>query len=777
MGAFMLILFYVHYETSFDNFHKDQDRVYRLIMSRNINGAFASKRPDTYPAMAAAIEAQNPGVEAITKLMYNSRGGVLTSFGAGDDAILRDDLATIFISASFFEVFSLPLIQGSPTSLDDPFNAMLSEKLALQLFGDEDPVGKTFKEDDGSEYLITGIFNKWQGNSHLEFDLIKSYGSIGARHNSDLHEVSWNWGRMKTYVKLESGVDATSFEYQVAQVVNDNKPKAEGVEIDELISLQSLADIRLGSDFETTRISDRRAAKVYGFLLIGLIILFMGWLNFVNLNIARGLDRIKESGVKKVLGAGRSHLIWQHFTEAFYINLLATIIGLSIFQLLLPQLRTIAEIPVSFGFSTTFVLWLIPAVVLGSLVSGVYPAFSLSKVQVILALRNKLTSGTGSISRVRTILNSVQFVISLSLLIGVGIIYQQLNHLKSVDLGTRIEGVLVVKGPRQFDYDQFSANPEVIKNELRRLPGIEMVSSSYAIPGSNIYAYQIKEVNQPDDQRVYIPEHTVGHDFLKLYDLELIAGRDFSTDFASDDRAAIISESAVTALGFESAEDALGKQLTSPENEFIRQVIGVIKDFHQQSAASPKQPVLFGLDTESRGYYSIKFNTANLKDLQGEIQQTFQSVFPGNIYHSFFLDDHFASQYQADETLGILLTIFAFVAISLAAMGLVSMTYFSVIRRMKELSIRKVLGADLKHLLKLLTAHGNISFIISVLVSIPVTYYLLNSWLSGYYERISLTVIDFALPVVGLYALAYVSMLLVTGSAIRKNPVEALRQE
>lgn len=778
MGAFLLILFYVHYETSFDNFHKDSDRIYRLIMTRHTDGKFTSKRPETYPAMAEVIRDNYAGVEAISKIMYNSRGGVLTEFEIGEQTVLRDDLKTLFAAADFFDIFSLNLVEGDRASLDRPFMAMVSDEFAAEVYGDINPVGKTFKEDDGRDYLITGVYKKWEGNAHLDFNLIKSFETIGARHNRTDHQDSWQWDRMKTYVKLGTEVDPILFASQVAQVVNEHRPQRAGIILDETISLQPVDDIRLGSDFEaSTNTFGSGKSKVYGFLLIGLVILAMGWLNFINMSIARGLDRTKEAGIKKVLGARRIHLIQQQFAEAFQVNLLAFIIGMSIYQLLVPQLRQYADIAPGFQPGTTLIYWVLGGLLIGSLLSGAYPAFALSRVNMLLAMKNKLSTMGGSLKHTRMVLTAVQFAVSISLLIGVTIIYQQLNLLRSIDLGTRVEGVLVVKGPRNFDYDAFSANPDVLKNEWSNVAGVEQVASSYAIPGGDIYAYQINRNDQPDAPKVYVPEHTVDHGFLSLYELELIAGRDFDKAIVSDDRAAIINESALKALGFSSPEDALGKALTAPENEFIRHIIGVIKDYHQLSPAMPKEPLLLGLDTESRGYYSIHYNTADLPALQAAVAAVFEEVFPGNIYHSFFLDDYFGRQYKADERLGALLSIFSVVAISLAAMGLISMTYFSAIRRMKEMSIRKVLGAGFINLVRLLSDNGHLSFLLGGMVALPAVYYLISRWLEGYDSRLSLNLFDFALPVLSLYAVALVAMLAVMLRIVYMNPVKSLREE
>lgn len=775
MGAFLLILFYVRFETSFDDFHKDKDRIYRLIMTRYMDGEFTGRSPDTYPAMAETIRSNYPGIEAITKVMYH--GGTLMEFALADNPVLRDDIKTLFASPDFFRVFSLTLLQGDEKTMAVPFRAIVSERLGKAIYGDENPVGKTFKEDDGSEYLITGVFDKWQDNSHLDFDLIKSFETIGARHNRTDHQESWQWDRMKTYIKLSPGVDADSFESEVAQVVNENRPQHDGFVLDETIALQPLDEIRLGSDFQASGTLDSRKAKVYGFLLIGLVILLMGWLNFVNLSIARGLDRTKEAGIKKVLGAGRGHLIRQQFLEAFQVNLLAFIVGVSLYQLLLPRLRAFAEIPDSFQPGLTLFTWVAAGLLLGSLFSGAYPAFALSRVNVLLAMKNKLSTGAGSLRHTRTVLTAIQFTVSMCLLIGVMVIYKQLNHLRSIDLGTRVEGVLVVKGPRNFNYDVFSANPGLIKNELSRIAGVEQVASSYAVPGGDVYAYLIRRADKPEASRVFIPEHQVDDSFVPLYGLELLAGRNFDKNIHTDDSAAIINESALEALGFDSPDDALGKRLTSPDNEFIRHVIGVIKDYHQLSPAMPKQPMLLALDSESRGFYSIHYNTRDLPALQASVASVFTEVFPGNIYHSFFLDEYFAAQYEADERLGVLLTLFAAVAVSLAVTGLISMTWFSTIRRMKEISIRKVLGADITNLIRLLAANGNLSFLAAGVVSVPGIYYLLTRWLADYHSRITLGLTDFVIPLTLLYSITLAAMVLVMLRVVNLNPVKSLREE
>lgn len=777
MAAFILIAFYVTYENSFDNFHKEGERTYRLIMSRYQNGDLIYRGPDTYPSMAGAIEDGYAGIEAITKIMYQAKGGNLTTFETSNGPILRDDLKTVSASSSFFNVFLVPIIQGDFVSLDKPFMAMVSQRFAKQIYGNQHPVGLTFKEDDGTEYLITGIFEKWVGNSHLDFDIIKSYSSIGARHGQDLHENSWHWNRMRTYVRLQKGVDPINFEKNIAGIVNSNKPDNKDNGWNESIELQSLKSIHLNSNFNEKGFLNSASGKLFGIVIIGLITLAIGWVNFINLNLAKAFDRVKESGIQKVLGASPFSLYKQHFVEALQINVLAFVIGLSLYQLLLPWLKQLTEIPGGYRVNPLWWAWLIPAILAGSLVSAAYPAWMLSKVNAIQAMKKKIGNGSRSLKSMRLVLSSIQFTVSISLIIAVVAVFRQTNHLRSTELGTRINDILIVKGPRNFNYDVFSANPDVVKNEWDQVPGVELVASSYAVPGGSIYAYPVRALGLSEAPEVYVPEHTVDYAFLDLYDLELVTGRGFSKQMATDDSAAVVNETAVRLMGFESAESALGHKISSPDSEFNRHIIGVVKDFYQQSPAFERGPLLFGLDTESRGYYSIRYSTSDLKTFQSAIEHRFHAAFPGNIYHSFFLDDYFNAQFKADQQLGELLGVFALVAVALSVMGLISMTYFGFIRRLKEMSIRKVLGAEFKVIFGLLAKSGNLSFAIAVGLGMPLTYYLLNAWLSNYANRISLGLLDFALPALLLYAITCLCMFLVVVRSAKANPVDVLRNE
>ncbi len=777
MAAFLLILHYVRFEYSFDKFHSESDRIFRLIMTREVDEEVISISRDTYPAMARAIAENYPGIDGIEKVMYNSRGGILTKFRYDDKEKLRDDLKTLFASTAFFDVFDLRLTLGEYRRLDEPFTVLISDRLAKNIYGDRNPVGELIQEDDGRDYEVVGVFKRWDQNSHLDFDVVKSFNSIGARHNVDFHQTSWDWPRMKTYIKLEQGVDVTEFERNISQVVNQNKPIRGSASVDETISLQPVDEIRLESDFESVGTFNQAKTKVIIFLLIGFVILGMSWVNFVNLTIAKGLDRIKESGVRKVLGASRGYIVRQHFVESIGVNFLAFLFALSLYQLLLPSLHRFASIPTAYAEDLTIYIWMIAGVLFGSLISGFYPAILLSRINMLVALKKRISNLGAGLNTIRNGLTSVQFAVSLMLLIIISVVYQQLSHLKSIDAGTRIEGVYVVREPRAFDYDTFSANPDVIKEEWRRIPGVSQVASSYAVPGGRIADYGIREFGKPESANVNIHEHTVDYDFIDLYELEFVEGRNFSRELATDDNAAVINLSAMRALGFGSPAEAIGKRVTSPEEEYIRHIIGVVEDYHHQSAEYPRQPILIALDTESRGYYSLALSTDNLKSTLAAIEETFNEVFPGNIYKSFFLDDYYNRQFEKEERLGKLLTGFGLLTVILALTGLASITYFAVVRRAKEISIRKVLGAGWSNLLSLFTRHGNWAYIIAAIISIPVSYYLIISWLNGFESRIRLSLFDFSIPFFLLYLAGFSAIVIVLKKSMSSNPVNSLREE
>lgn len=777
MLSFISIYYYVYHEQSFDQFHSNNDRLYRVVMTRYINDELVSIRPDTYPALASVLTNDYPDIESVEKVMYASRGGTLIKFAA-EQEVLRNDLKTLYASPQFFGLFDLDVLEGDFSRLNEPFTGMISSELAMAVFGTPDAVGKTWTEDDGRIYQIIGVFEKWKGNSHLNFDLVTSFQSIGARHNSDLHEVSWDWGRMKTYVLLNRKADPDKVTSLIKNVIAEHKPQKTGINLREELSLQPVRDIRLRSDFEADGFAEKSITRVYGLFIIGVVILLLAWVNFINFSLAESLERVKATGIQRSIGATKIYFLKLQLIKALLFNAFSLILALSLWQLLRPEINKISKISYDFHPSADFYLLFIAVAIVGSLITVFVPLALYNRVRITNALKGKLNNNVSAFSQLKKGLTVFQWSVSISLLIAVYVIQVQSRYVTNIDRGVKTSGILVVRQPRSFDYDEFSKDPDVIKNLWKSIPGITGVASSYQIPGMRPSAYEIRELGTPPSRNVLIPEHQVDLNFIELYQHKFVAGRNFSPDLKTDENAAILNVEAAKALfGEMPLEQIIGKQITSPEDEYIRTVIGVVENYFQLSPQFDYSPVNFVLDPESRGYYSITYNSDNLVTLRESIESKFNEVFPGNIFHSFFLDDYYNLQFEREQHTRSLIGFFAAVAVFLSLTGITVMTLLNLLASMKNLSIRKVLGASFDQLYLKIISGNVLRFLLSAVIAIPLTYMLLEQWLQGYSNRINLGFLDFVGPLILLLVIIALSLLSVSQKLLKQNPIQHLKEE
>ncbi len=775
--AFVSILYYVKYESSFDTFHSKEDRLHRVIMSRYINGELVSIRPNNYPALTAVLEHDITGIEAVESLLYSSRGGTLIKFN-NDDELLRDDLKVLSASAGFFDLFDLELLEGDFARLGEPFTGLISNEMARTMFGAENPVGKTWIEDDGHEYLILGVYKKWEGNSHLDYDLIRSFESIGARHQSTDHHDSWTWGRMKTYVLLEEGVNRTLVNDQIKSIIADHKPQQSGLDLTEELFLQSVSDIHLRSDFEQDQMISKTISQVYGLLAIGIIIMILAWINFMNFSVAGALESIRTLGVQRTFGASSNYLLYRQLFDAFLMNGIGLVLALSIWQLAQPLINQIAGIPSSYKPEMSFYLIILFVVCTGATLSVLAPLSILRRTKIADALKGATASGHLGTKLIRKVLITFQWVASICLILAVSTIWSQSNYLHGIDRGVKTSGIYVVQQPRDFDYEEFASNPDRIKDKWLAVPGVKSVASSYAIPGSKPSAYEIRELNAPISDNVPIHEHQIDQSFLPLYGNKFLAGRNFSSQFSSDEQGAILNVSAMKALfGDIDPQEALSRRITSPENEYIRTVIGVVEDYYQLSPAEPQIPINFVFDSESRGYYSIAFEGQQMANMMTLIKSRFEEVFPGNIFHSFFLDDFYDRQFEEERRATLLLGGFSIIAVLLSLIGICALTVLDLIKQMKALSIRKILGANLKSLY-LQVAKGNITrFLVATLIAFPLSYIFLGRWLEKFANRIDLSAYKLLIPIIVTVSVLGVVLWLASHRSLIQNPIDHLKED
>lgn len=485
LTAFAIILYYYNYQKSFDQFHPQGDQIYRTVMTRLINNEWVSERPDTYPALAPVLNDQIPEIEIAQVIMYGGNSGTLMDFSDDplDQDALIDDLKVLHADPQFFDMIRLELISGDVKGLEAPFTGLISSSSALRLFGTTDVIGKTWSEDEGDQYQIIGVFKKWENNTHLEFDLIKSYESIGARHGIDFHRTSWDWDRMKVYVKLKDGVSVKTVNEKIRDIISLNKPIKDGLILEEFLQLQPIQDIHLRSDFEARSFLASEYNRVKGLLLIGIIILAIAWVNFLNFQFAISLEKLRSVGIQKSFGAGFGYFLKRQIVESFIINGIALLLAISLWQIFKPFIDIFAGVPNSFAPDISFYVNLVAISFIGLILSLQVPFAIFRRVEIPNALKGKLLNTPQSALLIRKPLLSFQWSVSICLIIAIFIIHDQMDHLDSIDRGVNIQNILVVKGPRVFDYERFSENPDFIKNRLLELAGISAVASSYDVPG------------------------------------------------------------------------------------------------------------------------------------------------------------------------------------------------------------------------------------------------------------------------------------------------------
>lgn len=785
MAVCLLIGQYVSYEMSFDQFYPQKERIYRIWMERYQAGELRISEARSYPALGDVLKNEISGIQqSIRTTTY--RGSLLSYQNEKGEWKAFPASRICTAEPAILDLLSIEVLTGNPQmALERPFTMMITERYAKTYFPNENPVGKIIKEDGDEEFEITGVFADLPSNSSLQFQFIKSYSSL-AQHfylltgrETDVPTQSWDWPRIEFFVKLMPETNPDNIEVLLNEDLLSHKSKNLTEGIEEKLYLQPITDIHLHSERNQPYKSDNSQTLKLGFsLLIAFIILLLAWVNYINLSTARATMRAKEVGVRKTLGADRKMLIKQFLFESFAVNFLAIVLALTLFQAILIPFNIYFHISDSYSLLGQWEIWVVMTsiFIIGSFLSGIYPAWILSSFRVSQIIKGFTNLPTFQTISLRKALAILQFATTFILLAGTLGVYLQVQFMQQQDLGMNLEQIMVVKGPRAFDYELFSSNPDIVKQAWMNIPDVSLVSSSYSVPASGMSAYEIHRIDQPD--RIHqIYSHEVDWHFVDVYEIELVAGRNFSSAFATDDSAVLINERALYQFGFSNPQEALGKRISTPEEGYMRHIIGVVKDFHHQSLHHSHWPMTLSLDTESRGFYSIKLQTNNLSSSISAIQAVYENIFPGNEFEYFFADENFAQQYEEDKRFGTIFASFAFLALFVACLGIFGLSTISVYQKRKEIGIRKILGATLFHIFSLLTKSYLSIILMAFLLGIPVVFWGLQQWLANFAFRMELSLGVFLFPASLLLLVALFTVSWQTLQAAQTNPIEALREE
>lgn len=799
MSMFLLIAQYVKFETSYEDFVPDASSVYRLTLDTYAGKEHVRSSAENFPAAGPALAAALPEIESYARL-YNlgfKNNAIVTNEDARPNPIAIKQRRFLYADATFLSMMGYTLSSGdTKTALAEPNTAVITQELARRYFGNDDPMGKLLRmrdDDDNNDLVrITGVLPGTYDNTHLKFDILFSYKTLltwqaGGQTDYGVRRYDQSWTRsdMYTFLKLRPGTDAKNLQSKFTAVVARQVPELTELNQQYILTLQPVQDIHLTSRLSDEAESNGDARIVQFMSLIGMFVLVIAWINYVNLSTARAMERAKEVGVRKTLGAARAQLVGQFISEAAFVNLLALIVALAIVGIALPGFNRLSGLSLdashltkSWFLGLSCLLW-----VIGTIISGFYPAIVLSSFRPAAILKGKYRNSSGGILLRRSLV-VFQFMASVALIASTFIVYRQLNFMTSSDIGVNIDQVVVVERPGirpNREQGDDASMIDVFRNQLMKDPAIEGVAASTTIPGAQReWKIRMKKFEDSDDNSATIIVNTMDYSFTDVFKMKLIAGRLFSEDFVQDpDTSLIITESAARAFGFKDPADAVGQTLTFTDYKASSVVVGVVNDYHQLSLKKSLAPVVFQCDPYGGEFYSIRLHGANV-DLDGtlaNIREAYQNSFPGNPFDYFFLDDYFGRQYRNERQFGALFTTFAALALVIGCLGLLGLSAYTTVQRTKEIGIRKVMGSSEQSIFWLLSIDYLRLVAWSIVLSVPVVYFLMNSWLQSFAYHTSVSWLTFPIAGAIVLVIALLTVSVQTLRAARANPVKALRYE
>ncbi|MBK7872125.1 MAG: ABC transporter permease [Saprospiraceae bacterium] len=783
IAACLLIALFIKDELSYDKHYKNADHIYRIV-GINKEGEYAGKGVDFPAPFAKALRADFPEIKLIGRLNPN------TLFTGGGNPVRRSDETQnnyeegfTFADQEMLDILQIPMVYGDRAhALDEPNTIVISKRKADKYFPNENPVGKTliFNDNKDNPVRISGVMQDFPSNSHLQFDFLFTLKGVNFYPGE---QENWNASNYHTYVLLRSDTDirqfenkmyATTFDKYIVPIFRENGMSDEAIakQRESLrLELQPISDIHLYSaDIEDNMLhGDIRFVWLFG--AIAIFILMIACINFINLSTARSANRAKEVGLRKVVGSFRNHLINQFLTESILFSLLSFVIGIVLTWLLLPYFNQLSNKTLIFPWQEW---WLVPSLVAGALVvgvlAGIYPAFYLSAFKPINVLKGNLSKGSKN-STMRSSLVVFQFTTSIILIIGTFVISRQMDFILNKKLGFEKEQVLMLQGTQTLGEQILP-----FKNQLLQLSEVKNVTVSDYLPivgagtkrnGNTFW----EEGKDPQENQVSLQIWRVDHDYVKTMGMNLVDGRDFSVEMPTDSQGVIINQTLAKKLHF---DNPIGKSITNGFEKY--QVVGVVEDFNFQSLREDIGGICLVIGN-SASITSIKVNSNNMSEAIQNITSVWKDFAPNQPIRYTFLDESFARMYDDVQRMGRIFTSFSVFAVIVACLGLFALASFMAEQRAKEIGIRKVLGASVSNILRLLTQSFVKLVLISIIIAVPLAWYLMHKWLEDFAYRINISWDVFVLA--GLTAVV-IALATISFQAIRTatgNPVDALRSE
>ncbi len=774
ISAFIFILQYVAFEFSVNKYHENSEDIYRVLVE-NQRGNISESLP---PALAPAVKENVPGVKHGTRFADGICSGIVEAVNPAlnEPTPFREN-DCMYTDQEFFEVFSTELIDGE-RDLSAPRTAVITKSLAIKLFGQEYVAGEVFivyNQFGDKEFTISGVVEDVPAASSINSNMMLSFSTLNENQGSWADPNGWSNGFAHHFLILEDAVNPIDIGATITDLSKTVNPNDEIT-----FSLQPFSEVHLGGSVSDPNPTTGSMGQVLLILCVGIMIMVIGWANYINLSTAQGLERAKQVGIQQTSGASKLQLMGQFLTETFLFSLLGLAMSIAVVELLQPFFNQLINRELSIELLNRQNVWLFGTLyfLAGTLAAGGYVAFVITSLSPSEVLKGSSKNSAKGL-RLRRVLVVFQFSISIILIVATFVFTDQLSFMQTRDLGMSLDNRIVVRGA-SINKEGQNQSGEAFKDQLSNFSFIDLYSGSNNVPGNgyNFSAAGIYGQNSDEESKkksyaiLFIDQY-----YIEAYELTLAAGRNYDENAINaswDSNELIVNEKSVIQLGYSSAEDAIGNSLFWGENEY--RIIGVVEDYHHASLQQAIEPMVF-IPQNSSGYYTMQFNNSNFEQNIAEVRQAYEAFFPGNPFEYFFVENNYDQQYVQEARFSNFFQVSALLAIFIACLGLFGLAAYTASARTKEIGVRKVLGATVLDITMLLSSDFLKLVIIAFVISSPIAWYIMNEWLANFAYATSLNVWIFLLA--GGLALL-IALGTVSGKAIQAalaNPVDSLKNE
>lgn len=761
----LLIFTYIKKELSFDRFHTNINNIYRVLTIDEALGVTSNLVGITLPAISETMKDQLTSVENSVRISTNGR--ILVEYNK--IPLYAENL--LYVEPSLFEVFDYELVAGHRhTALQAPNTAVLTETMAKKIFSKNDPIGKTIRINNSDDLEVVGVMKDPPLFTSMEFDVMVSMVPAESDSNTVNYLNSWNSISMVSYVSLNPSADIDEVKSKMEDIIRQNN-----VGDNFKVTLQPLKEAHLSSSgilFDVFNANKGDVNYLYTLAIVGLFVVLIAAFNFMNLSTARSANRAKEVGMRKVMGANKQQLAVQFLSESIVICLFSfilSLLGLFLMNSFL-DFGINQNLLVYLTADLASLVWMVVIVLGLGILAGLYPAFLLSGFSILKVLKGNFKTGTSGVW-LRKVLVVIQFTASIAMIIGTITVYYQLDYLKSSDKGFDDEQILSINLGDQ----SLRESGERLRNRLGQNPNIEKMGLSGSMPGRGVGRRGMLPEGADQDDVWIVSSMGINDEYFDLMGMEIVKGRNYSREVKSDSASAIVmNEAAAKAIGW---DDPIGKKISQGPNE--KTVIGIVKDFHFANMRHQIEPMILPYQPSSlgNGVLSLKIRQENLKVTLQEVEQVWSEINPNHPFEYSFFNEEFGRQYENDENFASLIVSFTWLAVFIACLGLIGLSMFTAEQRIKEIGIRKVLGANIKTIIMLLSTEFTKPVLVACLIAIPVAYYFLDEWLSGFAYHVEMPWVAFVSASVLALVISQLTVSFHAIKAATSNPVHALRNE